>query len=238
MSNDAVYTVIGGSVDESARLYRGAYVRKSSIGERVTVGDDSQVIESTVESHCEIDRRNYIHHSRIGSFSYTGFNTYIGYADIGRYSSISRFVDIGGFDHDYTCASTLPEYKLLQLLGQRAVHEDVAHMQIGSDVWMGTGAKICRRNGVTIGNGAVIAAGAVVVTDVPAYAVFGGVPAKLIKYRIPEELLEGMLKIAWWEWPADVVARHFGLLKTKITKDVLEQLTRIDERARGEGYRE
>jgi carbonic anhydrase/acetyltransferase-like protein (isoleucine patch superfamily) len=56
---------------------------------------------------------------------------------------------------------------------------------------------------VRIGNGAIIAAGAVVVADVPDYAMMGGVPAKLIRYRFPEEAIRELLEIEWWNWPEE-----------------------------------
>lgn len=69
---------------------------------------------------------------------------------------------------------------------------------IGNDVWIGLNAIIF--NGVTIGDGAVIAAGAVVNKDVPPYAVVGGVPAKLIKYRFDSKIIAILLKSKWWDW--------------------------------------
>ena len=70
-------------------------------------------------------------------------------------------------------------------------------MQIGNDVWIGTGAILL--DGVTIGNGAIVAAGAVVNKDVPPYAVVGGVPAKIIKYRFSEEIVKKLEESRWWE---------------------------------------
>ncbi len=68
---------------------------------------------------------------------------------------------------------------------------------IGNDVWIGSNATILQ--GVNIGNGAVIAAGAVVTKDVPPYAIVGGVPAKIIKYRFTEEQIKSLLDIEWWK---------------------------------------
>ena len=70
---------------------------------------------------------------------------------------------------------------------------------IGNDVWVGMNAIILP--GVKIGNGAVIGAGAVVTRSVPPYAVVGGVPAKILRYRYTEQQRAALLKIAWWKWP-------------------------------------
>lgn len=68
---------------------------------------------------------------------------------------------------------------------------------IGNDVWVGSYVRIME--GITIGDGAVIAAGAVVTKDVPPYAVVGGVPARVIKYRFNEEIINKLLEIKWWD---------------------------------------
>lgn len=78
---------------------------------------------------------------------------------------------------------------------------------IGNDVWVGKNASIMA--GVKIGDGAVIGAGAVVTKDVPPYAIVGGIPAKVIKYRFNEEQIEELLKIKWWNWSDKQIAERF-----------------------------
>lgn len=70
-------------------------------------------------------------------------------------------------------------------------------VDIGNDVWIGSGVKIME--GVTIGDGAVVAAGAIVTKDVPPYAIVGGVPAKVLKYRFEKDEIEKLLEIRWWD---------------------------------------
>ena len=72
---------------------------------------------------------------------------------------------------------------------------------IENDVWIGNDVSI--KPGVTIGNGAVVAAHAVVTKDVPPYAIVGGVPAKIIKYRFPPEVISELLKLKWWEYSTE-----------------------------------
>ena len=81
---------------------------------------------------------------------------------------------------------------------------------VGNDVWFGRECMILP--GIKIGDGAVIAARAVVVQDVPPYAVVGGNPAKIIKYRFSEEIIEELLKIQWWNWDLDKIAKYHTFL--------------------------
>lgn len=75
---------------------------------------------------------------------------------------------------------------------------------IGNDVWIGNSVTIL--GGVRIGNGAVVAAGSVVVKDVPPYAVVGGNPAEIIKYRFPKDTIGKLQRIAWWNWSSEKIS--------------------------------
>ena len=81
-----------------------------------------------------------------------------------------------------------------------------AQINIGNDVWIGENAAItCNKDSITIGNGAIIAFGAVVTKDVPPYAIVGGVPAKVLKYRFPQHIINELLELKWWELPYEFV---------------------------------
>jgi hypothetical protein len=74
---------------------------------------------------------------------------------------------------------------------------------VGNDVWTTENCLIM--SGVKIGDGAIVAAGSVVTRDVPPYAIVGGNPAKLIRFRFTEEQIAALLEIRWWDWPEDRV---------------------------------
>ena len=82
---------------------------------------------------------------------------------------------------------------------------------IGNDVWIGTGATIML--GVTVGDGAIIAAKAVVASDVPSYAIAAGNPARTIKHRFSKDIIERLLKIAWWNWPAEKITANLAAIR-------------------------
>jgi virginiamycin A acetyltransferase len=89
---------------------------------------------------------------------------------------------------------------------------------IGNDVWIGHKATIMP--GVKIGDGAIIASHAVVTKDVAPYSIVGGNPSRLIRKRFPEEAIQKLLKLKWWDWPIDKITKNVHLL----TGDKLEQL--------------
>ena len=82
---------------------------------------------------------------------------------------------------------------------------------IGNDVWIGYEAVVMA--GVTIGDGAVIGTRAVVTKDVPAYTIVGGIPAKTIRKRFPDETIDALLALKWWDWPEEKIAENIGAIQ-------------------------
>jgi acetyltransferase-like isoleucine patch superfamily enzyme len=124
---------------------------------------------------------------------------------IGCFCSIAKNVKIVAGGERYP--ERVSNYSLATyLLARTEINKDVftrGQVVIGHDVWIGTGAIILP--GASIGNGAVIAAGSVVRGAVDNYAIVGGVPSRLIRYRFKEEQRQQLLKIAWWEWPDELI---------------------------------
>jgi len=118
---------------------------------------------------------------------------------IGRFCSIAQGVTIVlGGEHGMDGASTYPLFYMFPGKNiQQPGKISKGPINIGNDVWIGTNALIL--SGVTIGNGAVIAAGSVVTKDVPAYAVVGGVPARTIKMRFDDATITRLQATQWWE---------------------------------------
>lgn len=133
---------------------------------------------------------------------------------IGKYCSISQQVKIlAGGNHRTDTVSTYPFDTMFDVLKPGTVDRSYVcnplfpqDIVIGNDVWIGWGATIS--GSLTIGDGAVIAGGAQVFTDIPAYAIAVGNPAKVMKYRFNEEVVESLLEIAWWNWPDEYLRRR------------------------------
>lgn len=81
---------------------------------------------------------------------------------------------------------------------------------VGNDVWFGYGCLI--KNSVTIGDGAIIASGAVVIKDVPPYSIVAGNPAKVVKMRFDDPTIERLLTVAWWNWDIAKITKHLSLI--------------------------
>lgn len=129
--------------------------------------------------------------------------------DIGSFTSIAPGVRFVFGLHATTGATTFPIREFVRNHWDTDLwpHESI---RVGNDVWLASNVLVL--SGVTIGDGAVIGAGAVVTRDIPPYAVAAGVPARIVRWRMPEDLRLRMQAIRWWEWPDDKVLANEELL--------------------------
>lgn len=136
---------------------------------------------------------------------------------IGNFCSIARGTNIQEHNHDSKCITTyFIKYRIFNdKYGTDAVSKGA--IEIGNDVWIGTGSTIL--TGVKIGDGAVIAANSVVVNDVPPYAIVGGTPAKVLKYRFSNEIIKELLEIKWWDWEIEKIKKNKDLFYGDLTRE-------------------
>ncbi|KAF2510800.1 CatB-related O-acetyltransferase [Flavobacterium zhairuonense] len=141
---------------------------------------------------------------------------------IGNFCSIARGTNIQEHNHDINCTTTyFIKYRIFNdKYGADAVSKGA--IEIGNDVWIGTGSTIL--TGVKIGDGAVIAANAVVTNDIPPYAIAGGTPAKVLKYRFSPDIINELLQIQWWNWEIDKIKKNKDLFYGDLTMAKLQNL--------------
>lgn len=186
--------------------------------ERFDIGMDDYIYFNDnlrIESYSQISRGSVLY--SIGSFSYSALNiknTSQASLSIGRYCSIAEGCSILGKDHPYARISTSPifysynDYVIFRdyyhdnnissndICLYPPVEKCKTNIVIENDVWIGQNVTI--KPGVTIGNGAIVGANALVLHDIPPYSIWGGVPAKLIKYRFPNKVIELITKLKPW----------------------------------------
>lgn len=146
---------------------------------------------------------------------------------VGNYVSIAQQVSfLLDVEHNMNTISTYP-FKVKMLKQVDAESFSKGDILVDDDVWIGYGATIM--SGVHIGQGAVVAAGAVVTRDVPPYAVVGGVPAKVIKKRFDEEIISELLTVDYSKLNRDIVSENSDALYLKLCKkEQLEWLKKLD----------
>ena len=133
--------------------------------------------------------------------------------DIGRFTSIASYVSVALGNHAIHTATTYPFSSMPGIWPSAppsADHKTRGDVSIGNDVWIGAFAFIT--SGVTVGDGSVVGAHAVVTRDVPPYAVVAGNPARIIRYRFEPDVAAALLRIAWWNWDDGRIAAALPLL--------------------------
>lgn len=158
--------------------------------------------DSVIHKTAKIGYRSNTINLKIGIHSYVGNNSSIVNTVIGNYCSIASYCSIGGGDHPKKWVSTSPFFYTNEESNKRGNtlnhYNSGKTVNIGNDVWIGE--KCFIKDGVTIGNGAVLGAHSVVTKDIPDYAIAVGNPAKIINYRFNSKTINSLLKLKWWDF--------------------------------------
>lgn len=144
-----------------------------------------------VDFSTEVCARTSIYNSKVGKYGFISIDCWMKGAEIGNYVSMAGMVQIGAMEHPYWDLST-NTYLCKELPVTKKT-------KIGNDVWIAS--QVVIRQGVTIGDGAVIGANSFVNKDVPPYSVVVGSPARVLKYRFSDTIIEELQKSRYWEFP-------------------------------------
>lgn len=156
---------------------------------------------------------------KIGKYSRIGVNCQVTNATIGNFTAIGKdtVITVGQHPTNY-----LTSHSIFYKKGNWGWHDDwIApidfksdkRVTVGNDVWIGRQCIIL--DGVTIGDGATIATGAVVTKDVPPFSIVGGVPAKVIKYKFSQEVIDRLEEVQWWNLPDEEITKRIDLFHIK-----------------------
>lgn len=163
---------------------------------------------SSYGAYCEIGEGSRIINSDFGDYSYCDRFADIANTSVGRFCNIAAMTRIGPTDHPFAQAAQHHFLYRSASYWEDAVDDEgffaareARRTVLGADCWIGHGAII--KPDVTVGAGAIVAAGAVVTKDVAPFAIVGGVSASQIRYRFPPVLIDGLLELCWWDWSHD-----------------------------------
>lgn len=163
---------------------------------------DYIVTSSNLGKFCAIGKGCYVYCTSIGDYTYLSSNVSVMNTNIGKFCSIAQGACIClGMHPSSKFVSTHPSFFSLSkqngmTFSDKNYFEEMGKTRIGNDVWIGVNAIIM--DNITIGNGAIVGAGAVVTNDIPPYAVVAGVPAKTMKYRFEKDEIDFLEKFKWW----------------------------------------
>lgn len=217
--------IIDSNVNENTQIYYRAEIKYSDIKENCIIGENTRVRNTILGDYVSIERNNLILDSTIGAYTYTGPFDMIFKTSVGKFCSISYGVTIGPPEHDYSKLTTHPfiydkRFNFFETEELLKVSKFDKSCNIGNDVWIGCNVTILR--GVKIGNGAVIGANSLVNKDVPPYAIVGGVPARIIKYRFTTTQIEKIQSLEWWNWSIEEIRKNKDLFLNDMSLENLK----------------
>lgn len=190
----------------------------------------SRVEYSDVSSKAKVWGNSKLFYATLGDYSYVGPHSRVIHATIGKFCSIGAEVRVGMGTHSLSNLSTASIFTAKKngtgiSWTTENCFEEYRTVIIGNDVWIGQRAMIM--GGVHIGNGAVVGAGAIVTKDVPPYAIVAGVPARIIKQRFSEDIINTLEQGRWWDKQEPELKSNISLFQAAVDEEILEKYKEV-----------
>lgn len=212
-----VTNIIASRVSKLVKVPASSRVQYSEISEGVSIGERCVIHKSVLQGTIKIGDNTTINGPG------TEFHGVSSGIEIGKFCSIARHTAMQDHNHDVNHITTyFIKHNVFNEPSRKNDMISKGKIVIGNDVWIGTQSVILA--GVTIGNGAVIAANSVVTTDVPPYAIVGGTPAKVLKYRFDTTIINELLRIKWWDWSIEKVKENKALFYETPSLEILKKI--------------
>ncbi len=200
--------------------------KNNKLAAHVSIAPNAVLSGVVLKEHARIALGASVQDSVVGEYSAIGRYTKVAKSEIGRFCAISWDCTINAISHSHENL-TVSAFPYVPYVGEfvETRNQTYKKVVIGNDVWIGANSVIMP--GVTIGDGAVVGAGAVVTKDVPPYAIVVGVPAKVVKYRFSEDFIKQLLDIKWWELDREVIKNNIHLFQGALDERKLAELVGI-----------
>lgn len=206
-------------LNSNCKIYSNVFINNSIINDNVFIYSNTNIDNVILHGTNKLGNNSNISNSCIGEYSYLAGNCNVNNVEIGKYCSFGLGLNVGLGIHPTDYVSTSPffysnSYYSNKNLTKINLFEEYKKTTIGNDVWIGCNVFI--NEGVVIGDGAIIGAGAVVTKNVPSYAIVVGVPAKIIKYRHSQEVINSLIQLKWWDKDYNWILKNKKIFQRKI----------------------
>lgn len=207
----------------SSKIYGQVYINENSniqnseiCGKDIQIGTNAKIFSAHLNGKIKMGDFSSLWGPNIHLFAGTAN------IEIGSFCSIARGVSLQAYNHNFK--KTTSYYIGANLFDESWENENVykGNITIKNDVWIGAECTIL--SGVTIDNGAVVAANSVVNSYIPPYAIVGGSPAKIIAYRFSEDIINKLLELQWWDWSLEKIKKNKKLFEDELSIEMLNEI--------------
>lgn len=212
----STFELVEGAIraEPGARIIRSSFAGAAVLGHNVRIGP-----EVKAGAYLHVNRDGFVANAVLGNYCTFGART-----SVNPYNHPHQWLSNHEFQYHENAFAFVEEYREFKRLPYEQAPGSSDFVRIGSDVWIGHNANVMA--GVTVEDGAVIAAGAVVTHDVPAFAIVAGLPARVVRYRFDEAIRKRLLAVKWWDLPFEALS---GLPFSDIAA-CIDQLERLRAR--------